>query len=514
MINKAKDTVLRVRPVILGLEHLYYYEGPCRFGQGESLQPGYDRLANAQKARAYVDALRAHLPAGCELLEPVCISRTDNWDNAEAQWIAVAPAVRDCDVLAVRTGLGVNDLTLELADRFDDKIIAFAPNTLGGIADTAALLARPLKNYHVYPHMDWEHFAARLSALRAAKAIRGTSILCVTRFGSSTSYGAVDSFGSYDLITSRLGVRFRFLNAHELLDQMTPAQPGGNHTTPGRGTPDLTDGDMQTVLRLADELTAGASELHVDRQYLINSLIAYVTVRKNLDLKDCNGFAVPCPDVCSTRRLNEMKFTFCLTHSLNMEQGIPSACEFDTAAVLSQQALIAVSGKCPYMGNTAPVSYENGQFTSRALERISEKNMEKLRANPENLYWMHHSVAHRRIADPNAEAPYALRYFAYDQKFGATLRYDFDADEGKKITMCRFSPDGSKLFIALGEIVCGGGYENNNCTQKVIFRVNDQMDTFQKQAYAGNHCSLVYGDYAQKLVDLAKSLGIEPILAK
>ena len=160
------------------------------------------------------------------------------------------------------------------------------------------------------------------------------------------------------------------------------------------------------------------------------------------------------------------------------------------------------------------VSYENGEFTSRALERISEANMEKLKANPENLYWMHHSVAHRRIADPNTEAPYALRHFAYDQKFGATLRYDFDADEGKKITMCRFSPDGSKLFIALGEIVCGGGYENNNCTQKVIFRVNDQMDTFRKQSYAGNHCSLVYGDYAQKLADLAETLGIEAVVAK
>lgn len=510
MINKAKDTVLRVRPVILGLEHLYYYEGPCRFGQGEALQPGYDRLANAQKAKTYVDSLRAHLPAGCELLDPVCISRTDNWDNAEAQWRAVAPAIRDCDVLAVRTGLGVNDLTIELADRFDDKVIAFAPNTLGGIADTAALLARPLKRYRAYPHIDWEHFAARLSALRAAKAIRGTSILCVTRFGSAASYGAVDSFGSYDLITSRLGVRFRFLNAHELLDQMTPAQPGGNHTTPGRDTPDLTEEDMQTVLRLADELTAGASELHVDRQYLINSLIAYVTVRKNLDLKDCNGFAVPCPDVCSTRRLNEMKFTFCLTHSLLMEEGIPSGCEFDVALTLSEQALMAVSGRSTYMGNSHPIPLIDGKLS---LANTSEEELAKLYENPQNLYAVRHSVAHRRLADPEKSNPYALRHFAKDQKFGAIFRYDFNADAGKTVTVCRFSPDGSKLFIGRGTIVAGAGYRTDNCNNPVIFRVADQRDFFEKHCQTGMHLALVYGDYTRALTELANVLGVEALVS-
>ena len=265
---------------------------------------------------------------------------------------------------------------------------------------------------------------------------------------------------------------------------------------------------------MADELIAGAEEVDIDKQYVINSLVAYLTVRKNMDLKDCNGFTAPCPDVCSTRRLNEMKFTFCMTHSLNMEQGIPSACEFDTAAVLSQQALIAVSGKFPYMGNTFPIVYENGEFITRATEGLAEHKFDIMKENPENLYYMHHSVAHRRLANPNVAAPYALRYFAYDQKFGATLRYDFDADAGKTITMCRFAPDGSCLFVCRGEIVFGSGYDRNNCTQKVIFRVNDQADAFQKQAMVGNHCCLVYGDYTKRLAGLAEALGIEAVVAK
>lgn len=265
---------------------------------------------------------------------------------------------------------------------------------------------------------------------------------------------------------------------------------------------------------MADELIAGAQEVQIERKYLINSIVAWMTVQKLMDLKDCNGFTAPCPDVCSTRRLNEQKFTFCLTHSLNMEQGIPSSCEYDTAAVLSQQALIAVSGKCPYMGNTAPVAYEDGQLALFNRQDIPADALARMEAEPENLYYMHHSVAHRRLPDPDRDAPYAVRHFAYDQGFGATLRYDFNADAGKRMTMCRFSPDGSKLFICGAEIVAGSGYDKFNCTQKVFFRVNDQEDAYEKQCLAGNHCVMVYGDYVKELTDLAKALGIEPVTAK
>ena len=57
-IIKAADIRLKVRPVLLGLEHKYFYEGPCRFGMGEALQPGYDRLANAQKVQQFLGKVR------------------------------------------------------------------------------------------------------------------------------------------------------------------------------------------------------------------------------------------------------------------------------------------------------------------------------------------------------------------------------------------------------------------------------------------------------------------------
>ena len=494
MIQKAENVTLKVLPVLATAEHLYYYEGPCRFGSGEALQPGYDRLANAQKVQQFLGKVRecAEAAGKIELMEPV-------------------PA-RECDFAVCMQGIACDDLIMEFGERFRKPIATTPISGFSGTITVATMKAKSA-DYEAYGFYRWDDLTRTFRTLRARKVIQTTRILCITRFGNPTSYSSVDSFNSYEAITSKLGVRFRFLNLHEFFDQLSPAVEGGNPTTPGRRTPDLTDEDLKAAEAVTDELIAGAKECSMDRDKVLKSAIAYVMVKKNMDLKDCCGFTMPCPDACSTRRLNEIGFTACLTHSLNMEQGIPSACEYDVDAVLSQQALIAVSGKRPYMGNTCPIPMEDGHLSARfgtTPEQLAK--LEKL-ADNENLYMMQHSVAHRRIADPDKNAPYAVRNFAYDQGFGATIRYDFDADAGQKMTFCRFSPDGSKLFIGSGEIVMGGGYEGYNCSQLVYFKVKDQAKTWKAQCLAGNHCTLVYGDYVRELIDLAESLGVEPVVA-
>lgn len=511
MINKASQIVLKVRPVTSGVEHKYYYEGPCRFGKGEALEPGYDRLLIAQKVEKFLENLRDAAPYNVEILEPVHLGRTDDWENPEEQWERVAAAMPESDVLVVMPALGTDDLVLELAERFN-KPVLFSPDAITGVANTACLRCKPGKDYLVYANLTWQQLGFRLGVFRAWKAIRSTNILLACRFGGETSYSSLDTFNSYDAITSRFGVHFRHVNVHELLDQMSPAVEGGNHTTPGRLTPDLTEEDRKEAEALADELMGSASEIHVSREYLINSLIAYITVKKNLALKDCNGFTVPCPDVCSTRRINEMKFTFCMTHSLLMEQGIPSACEFDVSCVLSQQALIAVSNMVPYMGNGYPlVMMKDGKLNVR---HANEKDVATLMKDPTNLYTIQHSVAHRRMRDPGKNEPFALQHFAYDQQFGAVLRYDWNRDAGQTVTLCRFSPDGKKLFIAKGDIVGGGGYEDENCSGPVFIRVKNQEDFFNKQCEVGMHLPLVYGDYTKELIALAELFGVEAVVAE
>lgn len=515
MIKKASDIELKVLPLFCTIEHLYYYEGPCRFGKGEALQPGYDRLANAQKEEVFM----AHLKKCAEdtgmpikIMDPVTIARTDDWDNKEENWEKAAPSAREADFVVGMTGIACDDLILEFCERFRKPIAITPVSGFSGTIAVAALNAKANSKYEVYGFYKWDDLTFQMKVLRARKVIRETHILCVSRFGSNTSYSSVDAFNMHDEITQRLGTRFRFINMHEFFDCMSPAQEGGNHTTPGRKTPNLTEEDLAEAKRICDDLCSGATENTMTKENMLPSCIAYVMAHKFMDLKDCNGFTMPCPDTCSTRRLNQLRFTPCLTHSLNMEQGIPSSCEYDTDSVLSQQALIAVSGKRPYMGNTCPIPFENGHLSAR-FGTTPDQLAELEKGDTSNLYMMQHSVAHRRLRDPDKNAPYAIHNFAYDQGFGVTIRYDFNADKGQKITLCRFSPDGSKMFIGSGEIVAGGGHEGFNCSQLVYFRVKNADDTWAKQCMAGNHCVMVYGDYVRELKGLAISLGCEPLVA-
>ena len=518
-ITRAFDVKLKVLPILGITEHLYYYEGPCRFGAGESLQPGFDGLAAAQKQKATMEILKGMECDQIEIMDMQFLKRTDNWDNKEEMWKVLKPYVDECDVMLGSATIGNDDLFVELVSRFDKPLVV-APDSYASNTEIPAA-ARALTDgakHEVFSTWRWEQVPPILNAIRARKVLNETRILCATRFASPTSQSSIDSFNSWEKITAKLGIRFRFVNIHELLDQMTPAVEGGNHTTPGRETWDLTEEDMAAAEKMADALIAGASSVDVDREYILRSLYAYITVRKTMDYRDCNGFSIPCPDVCSTRRLNEMKFTFCLTHSLNMEQGIPSCCEFDVNSVACMQTLMAVSGMCPYVGNTEPLNWfegPDGELYPLVLGMDKDQApiiRERAGEDKKNVYFMQHSVAHRRIADPNVDSKYWLQHFAYDQGFGAVMRYNFDDDQGKKITMMRYSPDGSKMFIAQGECICGDGYNVPNCAQIIYFRVEDADDFFEKQCDFGNHLVMVYGDYKKELIDLAKLLKIEPVV--
>lgn len=508
-IVKASDIVLKVLPLSFTVEHLYYYEGPCRFGKGDDLQPGHDRLVNAARDEKFLKKLKEHLPANVELLDMAYLGRTDDWDNKEFKWQELKSKVDECDAVVVVSGIACDDLAVEFGQRFDKPMI-IADSAASAIGVAAALNA---KKKEVYSIFHWEQLPRVLNTLRARKVIYNTRILLAPRFGGPVSYSSIDSFNNFEDITNKLKVRFRYLNIHELFDQMSPPVEGGNHTTPGRKTLDLTEEDLAEAERITDELIAGADASYIQRDMLLKSVIAYVTVKKNMDDKDCCGFSAPCPDSCSTRRLNEMQFTFCLTHSLNLEQGIPSCCEYDVCGVLSMQAIIAVSGKRPYVGNTIPVIFnEDGTCNGLGTSKVQVDKLKALGGG--NLYLMQHSVAHRRIRDEKKDSPYAIRPFTHDQKFGAVLRYDFDADAGRQMTMCRFSPDGEKMFIAKGEVLLGDGYDMDNCAQVVYFRVPDEEDFFNKQCQAGLHLVMVYGDYVRELKDLSLSLGVEPVIAE
>ena len=507
-VRTVNDVKLNVKPIFFCMEHKYYYEGPCRMASGQALEPGFDAMVNGKIYDGFEKAIQFNLKNDerFDVLDPVIVKSTDDWDIKEEWFDEMLADDNVADFYLVSTAFGSNTIVEEFALR-TSKPIAANPFKMFGQLFFASSVRR---GADIVFALDWDELKRKMLDIRAEKAVRTANILLAPRFdGTKAMVGGTDSFDSLARVRDEIGTNFRFVNIPELMDMMEPVPEGGNHTTPGRITLNLTEEDIAWCEAEADKLIGGASMCQVERQYVINSLKAYKVVDKLMDYYDCSGFSAPCPDSCSTRRLNEQQFTFCLTHSLNLERGVASACEYDVTTALCMLLEMAISGKAAYMGNTLPVP----KRPDGTLNWADPKYEVPIDGSTDNLYVTSHSTPTRCFHGLGCHDEYGLRHFALDAGFGAVERHDFDADKGQVITMCRISSDLTQMFIGRGEIVAGLGYDTDNCNNGFVFRVADEHDFFEKQVTFGLHLPLVYGDYVEDLVFIAKRLGLEPVVA-
>ncbi len=511
MKRSVTDVKLNVKPVFIGFEHQYYYEGPCRMAGGDAIKPGFDAIVQGKMLKGFLANVQKYVAAtGANVLEPAVVCCTDDWDIKDAYFEEMLTDEARTDLYVVMSNFGTNQVLVEFCCR-TSKPVAMNPTKSFGAMSTAPAARR---GADILPAFDWPEVARYCRLLRAEKAVRTANILLAPRFDSTTpKAGGNDSFVCLSDVTRKLGCHFRHVNVHELMDMMDPLPEDGNPTTPGRATPNITSDELTRCEDMADELMAGADPCIVDKSFVVKSLVAWTVVQKLMDEYDCAGFAAPCPDACSTRRLNEQQFTFCLAHSLNLEQGFGSACEYDVTSVVCMIAEMALSNSAAYMGNTLPVVVTEGHIewpVNMHEEDVAGIPLEEAA----NLYSVIHSTPCRKLHGLEAAADaYALRHFAYDQGFGTIQRHDFTADAGQRVTLCRISPTLDEMLIVSGEIVVGTGFDTDNCNGGFVFKVADARDLFKKQMRFGLHLPLVYGDIADDLAELARRLDLSVVRA-
>ena len=175
-----------------------------------------------------------------------------------------------------------------------------------------------------------------------------------------------------------------------------------------------------------------------------------------------------------------------------------------------------LSFSAPYMGNTslAKMSASDPVVTSPLLKKDKDgfENVSKNLSEVGSIGYTFHATPNRKLKGFDAEeSVYALRPFAMGGRWGATIRYDFNQDIGQTVTMCRFDPTCSKIFVARGEIVAGAGYTTENCTEGVYYKLSDGKKFFDGSLQVGNHIPLVYGDVYDLVVDYGKLMGLEVI---
>lgn len=513
-IKKHEDIRLNVKPMFLTLYHEYVFEGPCRFGEGMQLEKEFDLHMAAEKFKGWYAQLQAAMPENVvNLLEPVKVERDESFLTKDDMIDKLAEGCEEVDLYYIGYASRPYDLALEFAQRVG-KPCAITQACCASAITSAEFLSRGLE---FYPFEDWADATEFMTVLRARKVLRDSKILAATRMTSGVGPSAPDSIIDPEQITKVFGTRLRYVSAHELLDQISYDDPMSNHCTPGRMGLNLTAEDEKVIDKMTDELIDGAVEVEMTREMVKKSVEANYSINKFLDAYECNCFTAPCPDLCATRRLNQKQFTMCLNHSLNNENGIPSACEYDLGALVSKLILQSIGRRPSYMGNcfTSPIRNGVRQPLPKALfftpEHVDQK-MDEL-ADAENVVLTFHSVPNRRWESFDEDyRPYAIRRFARSG-FGATLRYDFAADRGQVITMCRVDPTCTKLFVAKGTILNSMGYDQTNCSMGVFFQVKDSKDFFHKQAAVGNHMPLIYGDFEEQVIQLAEILGLEVVQA-
>jgi hypothetical protein len=358
---------LNVKPVYVHLVHRSAYMGPCRSGKDKQLERSYDEMMAAENFQNMQEKLQELYKneEGICLQKPVYLPFLDEFIVRESELDLAKD--EDTDVFLLE-GLMGQHLAVNLAKKYKKPMCSVGCCTAPDV--TACLRAAGMEAYGC---IDLADSVSVMRMLRAKKEIANTRCLIILK-GDICTKGVESNIRDLDRLTNLWGVKFKFLNAEDFLHEIDILDEAG----------------IRQAEKIADDLIAGATEARIDRDSVIRSAKVYVVVKRLLSLYDCNAFTVPCFEICATRKLNQERYTFCLTHTLLKEDGIPSACESDYNALLSMIVLMSLAGNAPHMGNTHPALPEeirrawssgttSSRFTTRCLPGLCAVGRSRLR---------------------------------------------------------------------------------------------------------------------------------------
>lgn len=474
MINPQSPmkTKYYVKPIAFSLFHQNAYQGPCRYGEGYALTYEYDVEVGNRQLAYFKENLNANIDTSkIELSEPVMLHWCEDFVLSEELFKEALKDDDSVDFYLLYTLRISNLFTVELAKR-TSKPIGLIGNSKGisrvGDVDPAARLHA--MNRECYSFFDYSDIMPLLDALRVKKELELTRILYPLK-GDPISAGCQSSFMSPEDVSKTFGVSFCYMDAMQVLDM----------------TDSLNQEEKDEVKKRAEQIVDAAEATHLPVENTVNDVAFYAVIKKLLHENNCNAFTVPCFEVCATRELMRRKTTFCLTHSLLKDEGIPSACAGDVGSLIGIEMMMSLSKSAPYMGNTM------------VMDRDA------------NLVRTLHDVPSRHMKGYDCELPIELASFTLSN-WGTTMRYNFDLDKGETITAMGMSPDFKKMMIVTGTVDGCDNYLVPECKLAMRYAVSDAGKFYKYQQYIGHHFVVVYGDYKEQLLTLAELYGMESLL--
>lgn len=468
---------LIVQPVFISLQHKHVFMGPCRYGSGEELTYEYDHAQAKKSIAKFEDDIKNFVDHKLvEIRETKVIEWHEDFIVPETLvQDATSDASVDCFLIS---GTRLISYVSTIIAKRTKKPLLFCPmsnaiqSRLGGIDATAHMMALGFKE--MYNALDYDELNYFFKLLRTRKALHDTKILYGLR-NNVLSFGVVSSFVNLQDITDRFGTEIVECNGLEFFDDLD----------------NMSEEDNKRAELLAKELVKNANGVHMPAENIVNDCRFYIAASNALERNECNAFTLPCFEMCATRQLNARHLTFCLNHSLMRDEGIPAACAADVGSVIAIDILMNLTRKSPFMGNC----------------------MVMLNAEEPNTMRILHDQT-TRYTKGYDNPPLPIDYVPFTMgNWGATMRYDYGQDLGDTITMINLSPRMDKIMVATGKITGCDDFLRPECRLAVRFQVADAHDFHHKQAEFGQHFCWVYGDHSKELLDFAKLMGMEAVIA-
>lgn len=478
----AMDARVNVKPVFSNMVHSDIWEGPCRVGTPEELEPKYEVRTGREQFKLWREELTMNIdPAFANVLEPVYIEFDEKFLVPDREMEKLERDAHETDLYLITyrvpgiERMGKPVTMINLGPTPLDIIPFYIDVGVGGW----------------FAH-DYREYNEKLRLLQVKKAVAKTKYLILSATEQITATGNANSTDLFDLYR-RFGIRNNRLTFRTVFDVMEQME--------------IDEGIRASAKRIFD----GAISSNIPVTTVEHDVKFYEAVIKLMETYECNGFTISCKELCASRFPYKHKITPCLCHSLLKDARIPSACEEDTGALLTMTFLMYLTKKSIFMGNSVLVP--KGSVSAKHLG-MPNLLFDPTKTFDEDVLEIHHAVPPLKMAGfDQPDMPYRIGHFTYEG-FGTKLQVDFDKDGPDKIvTLARFNRHNDRVLVARAEII-GCEFKETYCSPVVYYHVEGEggVRAFrQRQAEGlyGNHLCMVYGDYVKDMQRLGEVSGFE-----
>lgn len=476
----AMDVRVNIKPVFSNMVHTDIWEGPCRVGTPEELDPNYEIRTGKEQFKVWKNQLEEKIDSRyANILEPVYIEFDEKFIVPDSEMEKLKSDVAETDLYLITYRVpGIEQMGKPVT------MINEGPTPLDIIP---FYLDIGVGGWFAH---DYREYNDQLRLLQVKKAVAHTKFLVLSATEQITATGNACLTDLYDLYL-KYGIRNNRLTFRTIFDRMEQME---------------IDAEIKSK---AKAIYDKATSSNISVETVERDVKFYAAAKKIMEEYDCNAFTISCKELCASRFPYKHQITPCLCHSLLKDEKIPSACEEDLGALVTMTFLMYLTKKSIFMGNSVLVPEGNKKMKHLGMPKLlfdSETNFD------EDILEIHHAVPPLKMAGyDEADMPYQLGHFTY-AGFGTKVQVDMDEYAPTKIvTLARINRHADKILVARAEIV-GCEFKDTYCSPVVYYRVEGGVRKFrQRQANGlyGNHLCVVYGDYVDDMKALGAVMGFE-----